>query len=87
MSTPEELARQEMTLTACAFTYRLIKHAGARNVLFLVNRANLGRQTLAEWSEATSTAAVIPQGERSQTHQFRQFVTPDAGRKFTEFSA
>ncbi|MDQ6656253.1 MAG: DEAD/DEAH box helicase family protein, partial [Verrucomicrobiota bacterium] len=24
------------TLTACAFTYRLIKHAGARNVLFLV---------------------------------------------------
>ncbi len=24
------------TLTACAFTYRLIKHCGARNVLFLV---------------------------------------------------
>ncbi len=32
---------------ACAFTYRLIKHAGARNVLFLVDRANLGRQALA----------------------------------------
>ena len=35
------------TLTACAFTYRLIKHAGARNVLFLIDRANLGRQAMA----------------------------------------
>jgi type I restriction enzyme R subunit len=32
------------TFTACAFTYRLIKHAGARRVLFLVDRANLGGQ-------------------------------------------
>jgi type I restriction enzyme R subunit len=32
------------TFTACAFTYRLIKHAGARRVLFLVDRANLGTQ-------------------------------------------
>src|SRR5207247_11434322 len=32
------------TYTACAFTYRLIKHAGAKRVLFLVDRANLGRQ-------------------------------------------
>ncbi len=39
------------TLTACAFTYRLIKHAGARNVLFLVDRANLGRQALAEFQQ------------------------------------
>ncbi|MBA3832437.1 MAG: DEAD/DEAH box helicase family protein [Chthoniobacterales bacterium] len=39
------------TLTACAFTYRLIKHAGARNVLFLVDRANLGRQALAEFHQ------------------------------------
>lgn len=34
------------TYTAVSFTYRLIKHAGAKRVLFLVDRANLGRQTL-----------------------------------------
>ncbi len=32
------------TYTACAFTYRLIKHAKARRVLFLVDRSNLGKQ-------------------------------------------
>ena len=39
------------TFTACAFTYRLIKHAGAKRVLFLVDRANLGRQTTAEFQQ------------------------------------
>jgi type I restriction enzyme R subunit len=39
------------TFTACAFTYRLIKHAGARRVLFLVDRANLGRQAAAEFQQ------------------------------------
>lgn len=37
------------TLTACAFSYRLIKHANARNILFLVDRANLGRQAHTEF--------------------------------------
>lgn len=32
------------TFTACAFIYRLIKHAGAKRVLFLVDRSNLGEQ-------------------------------------------
>jgi RHS repeat-associated protein len=41
----------KLWLTACAFTYRLIKHAGARNVLFLVDRANLGRQAMAEFQQ------------------------------------
>ena len=31
------------TFTACAETYRLIKYAKAKRVLFLVDRANLGR--------------------------------------------
>jgi type I restriction enzyme R subunit len=61
------------SLTACAFTYRLIKHAGARNVLFLVDRANLGRQALAAVTDA----------KQRPGFQFQQFVTPD-GRKFTE---
>ncbi|MGI8603125.1 MAG: DEAD/DEAH box helicase family protein, partial [Verrucomicrobiales bacterium] len=39
------------TFTACAFTYRLIKHAGAKRVLFLVDRANLGRQATAEFQQ------------------------------------
>src|SRR5437016_2774918 len=37
------------TYTACNFIYRLIKHAGAKRVLFLVDRCNLGRQTLKEF--------------------------------------
>ena len=36
------------TFTACNLVYRLIKHAGAKRVLFLVDRNNLGRQTLRE---------------------------------------
>jgi type I restriction enzyme R subunit len=38
------------TFTACAFTYRLIKYAGARHVLFLVDRANLGEQARDEFA-------------------------------------
>ena len=37
------------TFTACNLIYRLIKHAGVRRVLFLVDRSNLGRQTLREF--------------------------------------
>ena len=39
------------TYAACAFIYRLIKHAGAHRVLFLVDRANLGRQATAEFQQ------------------------------------
>jgi type I restriction enzyme R subunit len=51
------------TFAAVTSIYRLIKFAGAKRVLFLVDRSNLGRQTLKE---------------------FKQYVTPDDGRKFTE---
>jgi type I restriction enzyme R subunit len=37
------------TYTAANVAYRLVKHAGARRILFLVDRANLGRQTLKEF--------------------------------------
>jgi type I restriction enzyme R subunit len=37
------------TYTACNFLYRLIKFAGVRRVLFLVDRGNLGRQALKEF--------------------------------------
>ncbi len=39
------------TYTACSFAYRLIKHAGARRILFLVDRANLGRQAMKEFQQ------------------------------------
>ena len=39
------------TFTAVNFSYRLIKHAGAKRILFLVDRANLGRQTLKEFQQ------------------------------------
>jgi type I restriction enzyme R subunit len=39
------------TSTACNFTCRLIKFAGARRVLFLVDRRTLGKQTLNEFQQ------------------------------------
>jgi type I restriction enzyme R subunit len=37
------------TFTACTFSWRLLKFAGARRILFLVDRNNLGDQTLKEY--------------------------------------
>ena len=39
------------TFTAANAAYRLVKHAKATRVLFLVDRANLGRQTLKEFQQ------------------------------------
>jgi type I restriction enzyme R subunit len=38
------------TFTACASIYRLIKHANAKRVLFLVDRSNLGEQARDEFA-------------------------------------
>ena len=37
------------SFTAATLTYRLLAHAGAKRILFLVDRNNLGRQTLKEF--------------------------------------
>lgn len=42
------------TFTAVAQTYRLLKHAKARRVLFLVDRNNLGRQAYDEFRKFTT---------------------------------
>ena len=42
------------TFAAVTFTYRLIKFAKAKRILFLVDRANLGRQALKEFQEYSS---------------------------------
>ena len=41
------------TFMACNQVYRLIRHAGARRVLFLVDRSNLGRQAYREFQGFT----------------------------------
>jgi type I restriction enzyme R subunit len=53
------------TYTACNVAYRLIKYAGARRVLFLVDRANLGRQALKEFQ-----AFVTPDENRPFTELY-----------------
>src|SRR5689334_17792156 len=40
-----------MTFTAISAIYRLVKFADARRVLFLVDRGNLGRQTMKEFQQ------------------------------------
>ena len=42
------------TFMACNLVYRLIRYAGAKRVLFLVDRSNLGRQTLREFQGFTT---------------------------------
>ena len=42
------------TYTAVSFVYRLIKFANAKRILFLVDRSNLGRQTLKEFQQYTT---------------------------------
>ena len=42
------------TYTAVSFAYRLVKFARANRILFLVDRSNLGRQTLKEFQQYTA---------------------------------
>jgi type I restriction enzyme R subunit len=54
------------TFTAITSVYRLIKHSGARRVLFLVDRGNLGRQAEKEFQQyITSRPSARSVGSRS----------------------
>jgi type I restriction enzyme R subunit len=53
------------TFAAANIAYRLVKFAGARRVLFLVDRANLGRQTLKEFQAFT-----VPDASRKFTELY-----------------
>ena len=53
------------TFTAVNSIYRLIKHGGARRVLFLVDRANLGEQTLKEFQRFD-----VPEGNHKFTQEY-----------------
>ena len=45
------------TYTAVNMTYRVVKYGGAKRVLFLVDRGNLGRQTHKEFQQFVSPAS------------------------------
>jgi type I restriction enzyme R subunit len=51
------------TFTAISFIYRLLKYAGARRVLFLVDRGNLGKQTKKEFDQYESPVNNFKFGE------------------------
>jgi type I restriction enzyme R subunit len=53
------------TYTAANIAYRLVKHCDARRILFLVDRANLGRQTLKEFQGFT-----VPDSNRKFTELY-----------------
>ena len=53
------------TFTAVTSIYRLVKHAGARRALFLVDRSNLGRQAKQEFD-----AYIPPGSNRAFTSEF-----------------
>ena len=53
------------TFTAANVCYRLVRHAGARRILFLVDRANLGRQAVREFEDFT-----VPDDRRKFTELY-----------------
>ncbi len=62
------------TYTAVTQAYRLIKHAGAKRILFLVDRGNLGRQTVREFQNFTT-----PDDGRSFTDLYNVRMLGPAG--------
>ncbi|WP_348671842.1 DEAD/DEAH box helicase family protein [uncultured Abyssibacter sp.] len=67
------------TFTACTFSWRLLKHARARRILFLVDRNNLGDQTLKEYQnfDPPSSAHKFTQTYITQ-HLSSNRLDPDA---------
>ena len=61
------------TFTAANVCYRLVRHAGARRILFLVDRANLGRQAVREFEGFT-----VPDDPRKFTELYnvRRLASP-----------
>jgi hypothetical protein len=68
------------TFTAVSFIYRLIKFAGAQRILFLVDRTNLGRQTLAEFQKYESPSSKYKFSEEYNVQLLRKNVIDPASR-------
>lgn len=68
------------TYTACTFCYRLIKYAGARRILFLVDRNTLGRQAHREFTQYLSPYSNLRFGEEFNIQPLRSNVIAEASR-------
>lgn len=67
------------TFTACSFSWRLLKHAKAKRVLFLVDRSNLGNQTLKEFQDYQPPGAANKFTDIYVTQQLKSArIDPDA---------
>ena len=77
------------TFTAANIAYRLVKFADARRILFLVDRANLGRQTLTSyrWLDLSALCArLLPKDRINRIRYFSATVSarpdnPDAPQR------
>ena len=71
------------TFTAANICYRLIKHADAKRILFLVDRSNLGKQAKLEFDKFT-----IPETQRKFPAEYNvQHLTPQHHRRDRRGSA
>jgi type I restriction enzyme R subunit len=67
------------TFTACSFSWRLLKHARAKRILFLVDRSNLGNQTLKEFQDFQPPGAASKFTDIYITQQLQHSqIDPDA---------
>lgn len=68
------------TFTAVNFCYRLIKFGGAKRILFLVDRNNLGRQTLNEFQQFASPYTGMKFTEEYTVFHLRRNTIPQAAK-------
>ena len=68
------------TFTAVNFIYRLVKFAQAKRILFLVDRTNLGRQTLAEFQKFDSPHSQYKFTEEFNVQLLRRNLIDPAAR-------
>jgi type I restriction enzyme R subunit len=66
------------TFTMVTETYRLLRHAGAKRVLFLVDRNNLGRQAESEFENFKTPDNGTPFGELYNVQRLRTGVVLDS---------
>ena len=76
------------TFTAANICYRLIKHADAKRILFLVDRSNLGKQTKLEFDKFDDPrdAAQVPGRVQRPAPDVRTRSTPRRGSASRPFS-
>jgi type I restriction enzyme R subunit len=66
------------TFTACTFSHRLIKYGGAKRILFLVDRNNLGDQTLKEFQNFQPPGTANRFTDTYIVQHLRGAIDPDA---------